>query len=132
LVKNNNHDASAGRGQGLRAARFDRPGVRMLRPYVTRVIIANLQVKAIAYARIKIDKIDAGVLASLHAPGFLPEVWLPDVETDRLCLVARCQPSRGIRDARQRPHKEVHRSHASLDLPEGVLDRLARLAYGPR
>jgi Transposase len=42
--------------------------VRVLRPYVARVIVANpLQVKAIAHARIKTDKIDAGVLASLHA-----------------------------------------------------------------
>jgi transposase len=65
--------------------------VRVLRPYVARVIIANpLQVKAIAHARIKTDKIDAGVLASLHAAGFLPEVWLPDPETERLRrLVAR-------------------------------------------
>jgi transposase len=65
--------------------------VRVLRPYVARVIVANpLQVKAIAHARIKTDKIDAGVLASLHAAGFLPEVWLPEAETERLRrLVAR-------------------------------------------
>ena len=65
--------------------------VRTLRPYVARVIIANpLQVKAIAHAHIKTDKIDAGVRASLHAAGFLPEVWLPDAETERLRrLVAR-------------------------------------------
>jgi hypothetical protein len=37
------------------------------------VIIANpLQVKAIAHAHVKTDKIDAGVLASLHAAGFCP------------------------------------------------------------
>ena len=42
--------------------------VRVLSPYVARVIVANpLQVKAIAHARIKTDKIDAGVLAP--APG---------------------------------------------------------------
>ena len=57
---------------------------RVLTPFVKRVVIANpLQVKAIAYAHIKTDKIDAGVLASLHAAGFLPEVWLPDGETER-------------------------------------------------
>jgi transposase len=49
-----------------------------------------LQVKAIAHAHVKTDKIDAGVLASLHAAGFLPEVWLPDAETERRRrLVAR-------------------------------------------
>jgi hypothetical protein len=38
--------------------------VRVLSPHVARVIMANLlQVKAIAHAHIKTDKIDAGVLA---------------------------------------------------------------------
>jgi transposase len=65
--------------------------VRVLSPHVARVIMANpLQVKAIAHAHVKTDKIDAGVLASLHAAGFLPEVWLPDGETERRRrLVAR-------------------------------------------
>jgi transposase len=56
--------------------------VRVLSPFVTRVVIANpLQVKAIAYAHVKTDKIDAGVLANLYAAGYLPEVWTPDPET---------------------------------------------------
>src|ERR687894_2028419 len=65
--------------------------VRVLGPYVARVIVANpLQVEAIAHARIKTDKIDAGVLASLRAADFLPEIWLPDADTERLRrLVAR-------------------------------------------
>ena len=65
--------------------------VRVLGPYVARVIVANpLQVKAIAHAQDKTDKIDAGVLASLRAAGFLPEVWVPDAKTERLRrLVAR-------------------------------------------
>jgi transposase len=65
--------------------------VRVLSPFVARVMVANpLQVKAIAHAHVKTDKIDAGVLASLHAAGFLPEVWTPDPETERLRrLVAR-------------------------------------------
>ena len=58
--------------------------VRVLSPFVARVIIANpLEVKAIAHAHVKTDKIDAGVLASLRAADFLPEVWLPDAETER-------------------------------------------------
>jgi transposase len=49
--------------------------VRVLSPYVRRVIVANpLQVKAIAQAHVKTDKIDADVLASLRAAGFLPEI----------------------------------------------------------
>ena len=65
--------------------------VRVLGPYVARVIVANpLKVKAIAHAQVKTDKIDTGVLASLRAAGFLPEVWVPDAKTERLRrLVAR-------------------------------------------
>jgi len=65
--------------------------VRVLSPFVGRVIVANpLQVKAIAHAHVKTDKIDAGVLASLRAADFLPEIWLPDADTERRRrLVAR-------------------------------------------
>jgi transposase len=48
---------------------------RVLSPFVKRVVIANpLQVKAIAHAHVKTDKIDAGTLANLYAAGYLPEV----------------------------------------------------------
>ena len=64
---------------------------RVLAPFVARVIIANpLQVKAIARAHVKTDKIDAGTLASLQAAGYLPQIWTPDAETERKRrLVAR-------------------------------------------
>ena len=58
--------------------------VRVLGPYVARVIVANpMHVKAIAHAHVKTDKIDAGVLASLRAADFLPEIWVPDANTER-------------------------------------------------
>jgi transposase len=64
---------------------------RVLSPFVKRVVIANpLQVKAIAYARVKTDKVDAGTLASLYAAGYLPEIWVPDGGTERMRrLIAR-------------------------------------------
>src|SRR4051794_27529899 len=64
---------------------------RVLSPFVKRVLIANpLQVKAIAHAHVKTDKIDAGTLASLCAAGYLPEIWTPDAATERMRrLVAR-------------------------------------------
>jgi transposase len=64
---------------------------RVLTPFVARVVVANpLQVKAIAHAHVKTDKIDAGTLASLYAAGYLPEIWTPDAETERRRrLVAR-------------------------------------------
>ena len=64
---------------------------RVLSPFVKRIVIANpLQVKAIAHAHVKTDKVDAGTLASLYAAGYLPEIWTPDAATERLRrLVAR-------------------------------------------
>jgi len=57
---------------------------RVLSRFVRRVVIANpLQVKAIAHAHVKTDKVDAGTLANLFAAGFLPEIWTPDAETER-------------------------------------------------
>lgn len=50
--------------------------------YAGRVVVANsLQVKAIAHARIKTDKVDAYTLARLLQADFLPSVELPDEKT---------------------------------------------------
>lgn len=50
----------------------------ILSRYVERVAIANpIQVKAIAHAKIKTDKVDAHTLAQLLRTDFLPEVQLP-------------------------------------------------------
>ena len=47
--------------------------VAALKPFVARVVVANpLQVRLIAEAKVKTDKIDAAILAQLHASGFLP------------------------------------------------------------
>lgn len=63
-----------------------------------RVIVSNpIKTKLIASAKIKTDKIDAKILAELARVSFLPEVWLPDEQTEslrrlvsrRLNLVAR-------------------------------------------
>lgn len=63
----------------------------MLAPFAARIIIANpLQVKAIAQAHVKTDKINAGTLASLQATGYLPQIGTPNAETERKRrLVAR-------------------------------------------
>lgn len=101
--------------------------VRVLSPYVARVIMANpLQVRAIAHARVKTDKIDAGVLAQLRAADFLPEVWLPDPTTERLRrLVAR--RNQVVRH-RTRIKNEVHAIlHAHLIPPCPHADLFGRL-----
>lgn len=87
---------------------------RLLRPFVSRVIIANPRmVRAIAYARVKTDKIDAITLARLQASGFLPEVWAADDDTVR----RRRQASErmGLLDETVRLKSRIHAIlHANL------------------
>lgn len=87
---------------------------RLLRPFVARVVIANPRmVRAIAYARVKTDKVDAVTLARLHASGFLPEVWAADDDTVR----RRRQASErmGLLDETVRLKSRIHAIlHANL------------------
>jgi transposase len=54
----------------------------LLVPHAGRVMVANpLQVKAIAHARIKTDKVDAHTLAQLLRLDFIPAVEMPDERT---------------------------------------------------
>jgi transposase len=81
--------------------------VNVLQAHVGRVIVANpLQVRLIAEARIKTDKIDAAILAQLYASGFLPQVWLPNEATQAM----RRQVSRRAQIVRQRTRlkNEIH------------------------
>lgn len=57
----------------------------VLRPFVKEIVIGNpLKVRAIAEAKIKTDKVDSRVLAELLRCEYLPVVWQPDPETQRL------------------------------------------------
>jgi hypothetical protein len=54
----------------------------LLQGHGARVVVANsMQVKAIAHARIKTDKVDAHILAQLLRAGFIPEVTMPEAKT---------------------------------------------------
>jgi len=73
--------------------------VEVLGPHVGRVVVANpKQVRLIADAKVKTDRIDATVLARLYASGFLPEVWIPDERTAAM----RRQVTRRTQLVRQR------------------------------
>lgn len=88
-----------------------------LKPYVAKVVVANpLQVRLIAEAKVKTDKIDAAILAQLYASGFLPEVWLPDADTQAL----RRQVARRNQIVRQRTRlkNEIHAVLAAHLLPK--------------
>ena len=56
--------------------------------------------KAIAQAQVKTDKIAAGTLGSLHAAGYLPQIWTPDAATERKRRLAarRYQVVRHVRE----------------------------------
>jgi transposase len=58
---------------------------RILRPHVRRVVVANAaDVRAISWARVKSDRFDARTLARLLAADLIPEVWIPDEDTQVL------------------------------------------------
>lgn len=85
--------------------------VRLLKPHVGRVVIANpLQVRIIAEAKVKTDRIDAAVLARLHAAGFLPEVWQPDPATEQLrhLVAQRAAVVQGMTRTKNRIHAVLH------------------------
>ncbi|MEM9049239.1 MAG: IS110 family transposase [Pseudomonadota bacterium] len=85
--------------------------VRLLTPFVARVVIANpMQVKAIASARVKTDKVDARILAQLLAAGFLPEVWAADDATLNLrrLVSERVATVRRIRRLKSRVQAVLH------------------------
>ena len=58
----------------------------LLRPHVARrSSVGNpLRTRAIAEAKVKTDKVDADVLAQLLRCDYLPSVWQPDEDTQRL------------------------------------------------
>lgn len=93
--------------------------VRLIAPHVRKVAVANpLQARAIAWAKVKTDKIDAGVLAKLHASGFLPEVWSPDEDTQALrrLVAERVQLVSHMTRLKNRIHSVLH---ANLIPPYG-------------
>lgn len=90
--------------------------VAALKPHVAKVVIANpVQVRLIAEARVKTDKIDAAILAQLYASGFLPQVWMPDDRTQTL----RRQVARRSQIVRHRTRlkNEIHAVLAAHLIP---------------
>jgi len=59
--------------------------VALLRPHVEKIVVGNpLRTRVIAEAKVKTDKVDAEVLAQLLRCDYLPSVWQPDEDTQRL------------------------------------------------
>ena len=80
-----------------------------------RVIVSNpIKTKTIAQAKIKTDKIDARVLAELARVGYLPEVWLPDEDTEALrqFITDRVAYVRRRTECKNVIHSVLHRNMA--------------------
>lgn len=85
-----------------------------------RVIVSNpMKTKLIASARIKTDKIDAQVLAELARVDFLPEVWLPDEDTESLrrLVSRRTNLVRRRTAVKNDVHSILHRNLIEYDRP---------------
>ena len=79
----------------------------------SRVIVSNpIKTKVIAQAKIKTDKIDARVLAELARVGYLPEVWLPDEDTEALrqFISDRVSLVRRRTECKNTVHSVLHRN----------------------
>jgi transposase len=91
----------------------------LILPQVAKVAIANpLKVKAIAEAKVKTDKVDAGVLAQLLRCDFLPQVWIPDKPT-RL-LREMCAQRAGLVADQTRIKNRIHSLLAQRLIPLSV------------
>jgi transposase len=91
----------------------------LLQPFVKEIVIGNpLKVRAIAEAKIKTDKVDSRVLAELLRCDYLPRVWQPDKETQRLRRLTH-RRSALVSDRtrlKNRLHAILH--HTLVPLPE--------------
>ncbi len=91
----------------------------VLRPFVQEIVIGNpLRVRAIAEAKIKTDKVDSRVLAELLRAEYLPAVWQPDPDTQRLRRLTHRRAAL-VSDrtrVKNRLHSILH--HCLIPLPE--------------
>jgi transposase len=102
----------------------------ILKPFVAAIAVGNpLQIKAIAQAKVKTDRIDAEVLANLLRCDFLPEVWEPDAPTQALRHLTGVRPA--LVADRTRLKNRVHSVLAGLlvQLPDGGLFTAKGLAW---
>jgi transposase len=94
----------------------------VLRPYVGKIVISNpLRTRAIAEAKIKTDKIDSRVLAELLRADYLPAVWQPGPDTQRLRRLTHRRAALVSDRTRlkNRIHSVLH--HCLVPLPKGDL-----------
>jgi transposase len=106
------------------------PVVELVRPFVREVVVSNpLRTRAIAEAKVKTDKVDAFVLATLLRLDYLPSIWIPDPQTQ---LARRVSTERAALTAdrtriKNRIHAILHQR--LLDAPVAGLFSAAGLRW---
>ena len=100
---------------------YSRAVARCLAPLVGRVVVSNpMLTKAIAQSKKKTDKVDARVLSDLLRLDYLPQVWLPDEQTEQrrdLCS-RRCS----LINERTRIKNRIHSVVAGALIPMEFTD----------
>jgi len=85
---------------------------RLLKPSGARVMVSDQRkTKMIAEAKVSTDKIDARVISELLRVDYLPEVWLPDEQTEELRHLMSDRQSNVDRrtEVKNRIHAILHR-----------------------
>jgi transposase len=104
-------------------------------PVAGEVILANPgQLKAIATARIKHDKLDATVMVQLLAADFIPRVWIPDPKTraQRSLLSHRFSLRRSATRCKNQVHAALIRNlHVARPFTREGRRRLAEVQLTP-
>lgn len=104
--------------------------VRIVQPFVKRVVVSNpLRTRAIAEAKIKTDRIDVTVLIHLLRLDYLPGVWIPSEEIQRLRALTTTRAS--LTSDRTRIKNRIHSilHQRLIRAPQGDLFSTANLLW---
>ena len=88
-----------------------------LSPAAGEVILANpMQLKAIAAARIKTDKVDAEIMVNLLAADFIPAIWVPspEIRRQRSLVSHRIRLRRDATRCKNRVHAALIRNNVHV------------------
>ena len=97
-----------------------------VQPLVKKVVVAHARnVKLIASARVKTDKVDTLNLARLLAANLIPEVWVPPspIREVRRLMAQRWQITRGRVRVQNELHSLLHRHNILAPAGQGTLFR---------
>jgi transposase len=102
---------------------------RIIESHVAGVLIADTRnVRAMTHAKVKNDRLDARMIAKLHAAGMLPGVWICDEQTRvlRRRITRRSQLVRGRTRAKNQIHAVLIRNLGGRGPAREILSKQGR------